>query len=115
MQPDENERANRADDSHSEEPATDRLVDTGGWDEYFVEEVLAVEPTETTAGVVLTRHDLDEHNGTFMLGIHEYYPPEDDVEGESVYVHGERALFELFASLSQIVSDRYDRRPWADE
>lgn len=90
--------------------------DDDSWlDDYPSERVLAVPVTETTAGVELTLYDLDELDYPFMVELHQHYPPEDDQEGESVYLHGEYATFQLLSALSDLVSDRFEEAPYDEQ
>lgn len=75
----------------------------------------AIPPNEVTAGVDVTVHDLDDADMPPMFGVHQYFPPEDDIEGESVYVHGEHAVAQVIRALSDALSGRFEEVPWDDE
>ena len=52
--------------------------DAGSWtDDYPRETAMAVEPTETDAGVQHTRYDIGDPDGTFVPERHAYYPFRD--------------------------------------
>lgn len=78
------------------------------------ETLMAVPVTETTAGVEVTLYDLDEADMPYMVEVHQYYPPEDDEEGESVYLHGEYATLQLISALSELPSERFSEVPFDD-
>ena len=82
-----------------------------GTDDYPNETVMAVEPTETNAGVQHTRYDIDDVDGTFVPELREYYPPGDGVEGESISVRGDRPMLQLLSTMADLVADRFEGAP----
>lgn len=80
------------------------------------ETVVAVNPTGM-AGVLVTRFDVQEEYDDFpapMFRLHEYYPPEDDVKGSSVFVTGEQAVLNLIASLSELLGGTFSEDVWEE-
>lgn len=102
-------------DLASRDETPDESDDEPWYADYPSERVRAAPVTETTAGVDVSRHDLDAVDMPPMYGIHQYYPPEDDVEGESVYVHGEYAALQVAATLVELASDGFDPAPLDDD
>ncbi len=89
--------------------------DDGSWlDRYPSKTVEAVPPNEATAGLNVTFYELYDDDSPPIIEFHQYYPPEDDVEGDSVYVHGEHAALQVGRALSELVSDRFEEVPWDD-
>ena len=78
--------------------------------------VRAVEPNEVTAGVDVTRVDVDEafDDMPFMVTLEQYFPPEDDREGEEVCMHGQHAVLQTIAALAAVTADRFEEVPWDD-
>lgn len=89
--------------------------DDGSWlDRYPSETVEAVPPNEVTAGLNVTRYDLYDDDSPAIIELHQYYPPEDDIEGDSVYLHGEHAALQVMGALSKLLSENFDEVPWDD-
>lgn len=86
--------------------------------EYHAETIEAVAPTEATAGVTVTRYDLSDADPMpedVMVEIHQHFPPEDDVEGDSVYIHGRREALETVAALSNLLAGEFEEVDWSDD
>lgn len=84
-----------------------------GYPSETIEEAVPIDGV--TAGVDVTRYDLDETNAPPMFEVKENYPPEDDVAEESaVYFHGEYAAAQVAAAIAQLLSGRFDADPWDD-
>lgn len=96
--------------------AVEQSEESGGsfLDDYPSETIRAVAVDEATAGVELTVYDLDELDFPPMFEIHQYYPPEDDQEGESVYVNGEHEVLQLISGLAEILTERVEEVDWDD-
>ena len=86
----------------------------GNWpDAYPSTTVKAVPIDEVTAGVDVTRYDLDDVGAAPMFEISENYPPEDDVEEEqAVYFHGPYAAAKVAEAINHLLSGRFDEVPF---
>jgi len=93
-----------------------RGEDSSRTDTCSSETVQAVAPNEVTAGLEVTRIDVDERWDDMppMFELHQDYPAEDDVEGDSVYIHGEHAVLEVIGALSELLAGRFEEVPWKD-
>lgn len=95
------------------ETGDSEIDDDGDWlDEYPSETIRAVDPDDVTSGIDITLYDLDRIDSPLMVEIQNYYPPEDDYEGSSVYIHGEYAVLQTLTALADLLSDRFDEYPW---
>lgn len=104
----------REDTDHPAEP-TDEPADGADWiDHQPSETVRAVEPNDTTAGLDVTLIDLPDPEPP-MVELHQHFPPEDDQEGDSVYIHGEHAALQTITALAELVATRHDAYPWPDQ
>ena len=90
------------------EDDVDEDDDTDWLDPYPSETVSAVPVSEMTAGVTVTRYDLSEIDEAPIFDLHQHYPPEDDAEGESVYLHTDAYALRLAAALADVVGDQFD-------
>lgn len=85
---------------------------------YHAETIEAVAPTEATAGVAVTRYDLSDEDVApedVMVEIHQHYPPEDGVDGDSVFIHGRREALETVAALSNLLAGHFEEVDWGDD
>jgi hypothetical protein len=92
------------------EPAESRFADCTN------RTVRAVDPNEVTAGVDVVRIDVDDRveDMPFMVVVRQYFPPEDDRDGDTVAMHGEHAVLQTISALSDVLSDRFEEVPWDD-
>lgn len=81
-------------------------------DDYPSETVMAVPLTDTTAGIQVTLYDFDEIGDPPMIELHQYYPDEDEQDGESVYLHGTYATLQLLATVADLYSGRFEEAPY---
>lgn len=102
----------RKEDPHQTErdEANDTDDDSDWPDNVPSETMTAVPPNEVTAGIDVTLYDDEEFPP--MVELHQNYPPEDGVEGDSVYLHGEHAALRLMSTLSELLSDQFEEVPW---
>lgn len=90
--------------------------ETEDWvDQYPSETIRAVDPNEVTAGLDVTLYDFDDANMPPMLELDQHFPPEDDQDGDAVYLHGGHAVLQLLAAVSDLYSERFAEVPWDDE
>jgi hypothetical protein len=78
--------------------------------------IRAVKPNEVTAGVDVARIDVDDRfeDIPFMVELRQYFPPEDDRDGDTVAMHGEHAVLQTISALSDVLADRFEEVPWDD-
>lgn len=94
------------------EPPEEEDDDSRWMDRYPSETIRAVQPNEAVAGIDVTLYDLSEMDEPPMFEFHQYYPEEDGVDGDSVYIHGEHAPLKLMSAISELLSTRHDEVPW---
>lgn len=105
----------RKEQTHQAEEWTEDEDNEGSWiDNYPSETIEAVPPNEVSAGINVTLYDLDTVDAPAMVELHQYYPPEDDAEGDSVFFHGEHAALQVMSALSKLLSERFEEVPWED-
>jgi hypothetical protein len=92
----------------NEQSAGDTEHDEEYWKKYPHTTVRGVPVTESTAGVDVTLIDLSRIDEPPMILLQEYYPPEDDVEGDTVGVHGLGEAVELASTILELLSPQFE-------
>jgi len=87
-----------------DEPA-DRDDDTDWLEKYPSETIEAAPVTKGTAGVTVTRYDLSGIDEAPIIELDQHYPPEDDAEGETVWVQTDAYALQLAAALVELTAD----------
>lgn len=102
-----------------EHAAVDDVDDAGDgtdWlDRHPSETVVAAPVTEGTAGVTVTRYDLSEIDEAPIVAIDQHFPPEDDAEGETVYVHTDAYTLGVAAALVDVTAGSMTVPEWLQE